>query len=197
MRLNLGCSDAHLDGWVNVDRCPPADQIADLEGPWPWPDSSVEEIRAIDVFEHIGDCDHMSIEWMCKRCAPWRCGVYVGKAFELPDPLPLPLRSFYGRIHVMNEAWRVLVAGGRLTMECPNASKGAGQWQDPTHVSPWCPNSLGYYEDGHINLGRLGAPSYGIVARFKVLSVTERCYQYIPQDREPVYKFSAVLEAVK
>jgi SAM-dependent methyltransferase len=54
MRLNLGCNDDHRAGYVNVDQCPPANQIADLRlAPWPWQDSSVEEILAHDIFEHL------------------------------------------------------------------------------------------------------------------------------------------------
>lgn len=53
MRLNLGCSDDHKSGWVNVDRVEPADVVVDLRTPWPWEDSSVEAIYAHDVFEHL------------------------------------------------------------------------------------------------------------------------------------------------
>lgn len=53
MKLNLGCSDDLKPGYVNVDVAPPADQVADLRFCWPWEDSSVEEIFAHDVFEHI------------------------------------------------------------------------------------------------------------------------------------------------
>ena len=84
----------------------------------------------------------------------------------------------------------------RETPECQAWSKGAGQWQDPTHISAWCPNSLGYYEDGHACRERFGA-ACGIVARFKVISCVERDYQYPHQDRERVWKFAAILEAVK
>jgi SAM-dependent methyltransferase len=55
MKLNLGCADRHLDGYVNVDICEPAEQIADLEGPWPWGESSVDEVVAEDIFEHLED----------------------------------------------------------------------------------------------------------------------------------------------
>ena len=58
MKLNLCCSDGHLptvQGWVNVDRVPPADEIVDLDGPWPWPESSADEIRAYDAIEHLCD----------------------------------------------------------------------------------------------------------------------------------------------
>jgi predicted SAM-dependent methyltransferase len=53
VKLNLGCNDDHKAGYVNVDCAPPADQIADLAKAWPWEDSSVEEIVASDVFEHL------------------------------------------------------------------------------------------------------------------------------------------------
>lgn len=56
MRLNLGCCDRHLEGYLNVDIVPPADQIANLaEYPWPWADSTVDEVYAHDVFEHLPD----------------------------------------------------------------------------------------------------------------------------------------------
>jgi predicted SAM-dependent methyltransferase len=53
VRLNLGCSDAHVKGWVNVDLCPPADVIADLSKYWLWDNSTVEAITAWDIFEHL------------------------------------------------------------------------------------------------------------------------------------------------
>jgi len=53
MKLNLGCSDEHLDGFVNVDVCEPADVIADLTVTWPWDDGTVSHIRAWDIIEHL------------------------------------------------------------------------------------------------------------------------------------------------
>ena len=53
LKLNLGCSDAHVNGFTNVDLCAPADVIADLSMLWPWNNSSVEEIKAWDIFEHL------------------------------------------------------------------------------------------------------------------------------------------------
>lgn len=58
VRLNLGCCDRHMAGYVNVDIHPPADEIVDLSQPWPWPDNSVAEIVAHDVFEHLPDKRH-------------------------------------------------------------------------------------------------------------------------------------------
>lgn len=58
LRLNLGCSDAHIAGFTNVDRAAPADQITDLRLTWPWEDSSVDYIRAWDIIEHLPDKIH-------------------------------------------------------------------------------------------------------------------------------------------
>jgi len=53
MKLNLGCSDRLFPGYVNVDLQQPADVVADLNERWPWADSTVDEIRAWDVIEHL------------------------------------------------------------------------------------------------------------------------------------------------
>lgn len=55
MRLNLGCGSNKFEGYVNVDRAHEPDVKCDLESfPWPWPDSSVEEIKAHHILEHLG-----------------------------------------------------------------------------------------------------------------------------------------------
>ena len=64
LRLNLGCCDKHLAGFVNVDRVPPADVIVDLCDEWPWPANSVEEIVAHDILEHLPSKIHtMNAAW--------------------------------------------------------------------------------------------------------------------------------------
>jgi len=56
LRLNLGSCDRTFPGFVSVDLCPPADIIMDLGvDPWMFEDSSVEEVRAYDVLEHLAD----------------------------------------------------------------------------------------------------------------------------------------------
>lgn len=55
LKLNLGCGTNKKPGYVNVDRAHGPDVAHDLESfPWPWPDSSVEEIAAEHILEHLG-----------------------------------------------------------------------------------------------------------------------------------------------
>lgn len=152
MRLNLGACDRAFDGFQSVDLVGPADIIADLSKPWPWPDSSVDEVRAHDIIEH------------------------------LPN-----------RILTMNELHRVLKPGARATIEVPDASKGPGFFQDPTHVSPWVMNSFQYFQEGSLAVRRF-ADSYGITARFRIIELGER---QVPDVIEPVWKITAILQAVK
>jgi hypothetical protein len=72
MKLNLGCSDRMRPDCLNVDifippgaisfldpayggtpGCAGLFQQADLSGPWPWPNDTIEEIRADDIIEHL------------------------------------------------------------------------------------------------------------------------------------------------
>lgn len=152
MKLNLGCADILLPSFCNVDIGPPADTIADLALPWPWPTSSVTQVIAHDIIEHIAD-----------------------------------------RIHFMNELHRVMVVGAKVEIITPNASRGAGYAQDPTHKSMWCMNSFQYYQEGSFAVNRLSG-LYGITARFKILEIGETAYQ---DAYEEVWKIGVVLEAVK
>jgi SAM-dependent methyltransferase len=78
MRLNLGCCDRHIPGYINVDIAPPADVLCDLRQPWPWRDSSIDGIRADDILEHLPDKIHaMNEAWRVLR---------PGGAFEITVP---------------------------------------------------------------------------------------------------------------
>jgi SAM-dependent methyltransferase len=64
MKLNLGCSDYLLAEYVNVDIAVPTGnrvaeaeefQEVDLRLRWPWATSSIDEIQAVDIIEHLPD----------------------------------------------------------------------------------------------------------------------------------------------
>ena len=110
------------------------------------------------------------------------------------------------RIGFINECWRVLQKGGQLHITTPNAAKGGGFFQDPTHVTPWTINSLKYFcvrVDGSDSLERARFHRhYGITARFKPIYIRETSYQDTPLGPDcampdPVYKLDVMLEALK
>ena len=189
VKLNLGCADRHIEGYTSVDlyfapeSAPEDSETADLAGPWPWKDSSVEEVLAFDVIEHIGDCDHVAQN--CRRCDP-RDILHAEGTTRHP----------LGRIHFLNELHRVLKPGARATIETPDASRGVGFWQDPTHVSPFCMSKFKYFEHGAFAHTRL-SKAYGITAAFKVIEMTALGPMPGEGYGEQVWKIRAVLEAVK
>jgi len=70
--------DRNFEGYLSVDIAPPADIISDLREVWPWRSSSIDEILAYDIFEHLPDKIHTMNEL-------WRVLVPGGKAcVEVP-----------------------------------------------------------------------------------------------------------------
>lgn len=56
--VNVGCGPATIPGAVNVDRvaAPGVDVVWDLDvTPWPFDDAAFDELRAVQVFEHVGN----------------------------------------------------------------------------------------------------------------------------------------------
>lgn len=121
MKINLGSCDNLLDPpWLNIDRhdfARPGYEFRqmDLNRSWEFADSSVDELRAHDIFEHLWPTD--------------------GHGNRL---------NIAPKIWVMNEAHRVLKPGGVLSLIVPTTD-GRGAFQDPTHVTWWTPNDMFYF----------------------------------------------------
>lgn len=63
MRVNLGCGERKLDGYVNVDVCGNPDVRVDLSTfPWPFEDSSVDEVFSEHFLEHVNDFEKTILE---------------------------------------------------------------------------------------------------------------------------------------
>lgn len=65
MKLNVGCGDRHLEGYINIDlRDDVADVVADIRS-LPYDDGVAEEIRAEDILEHFPADQTMTLlaEW--------------------------------------------------------------------------------------------------------------------------------------
>lgn len=168
-RLNLGCSDDHREGYLNVDQAPPAEVIADLRRPWPWQDSTIEEIYAHDVFEHLDN-----IRWPGNKGKIWA----MNEAWRVLRPggildLAVPCVSL------------------------ANGGFNAAAFADPTHVSFWTADDRYYFCEEWNNpqgeRGRLGG-AYGIKAVFREIKWQVRDYGSEGGRRSKIF---ARLEAVK
>jgi len=70
MRLNLGCGNDVREGYVNVDfrQTHPSVVIVDLSVlPWPFEDSSADEILMLDFLEHFPYAQTSRILMECRR----------------------------------------------------------------------------------------------------------------------------------
>lgn len=142
-KLNLGSSDDHKKGFTNVDRFPPSDQIVDLRHPWPWEDSTVDEIYAKDIFEHLSSEDF-----------PGNAGkIWVMNESHRVLKPGKPLELWVPCVHLKD---------GRVNI---------GAFADPTHVSFWTYDDRYYFGEQWNNprdeRGRFGE-AYGITARFEI-----------------------------
>lgn len=72
LRLNIGCGQVKLPGWVNIDIDPSADLVLDVRKGLPFDASSVDFIYNEHLFEHLTyeDGGHLLAE--CHRCLKTR-----------------------------------------------------------------------------------------------------------------------------
>ena len=116
LKLNLGSGQNPAPGYVNVDKYGTPDVHCDLEKfPWPWADSSVDEVLLSHVLEHLGQSPDVFIGVMkelyrvCRDDARVHIRVpHPRHDFFLTDPthvrpiLPATFALFSRRL---NEEW--------------------------------------------------------------------------------------------
>lgn len=187
MNLNLGCADRLLPGtdWINVDVSVPAG-VSLAGNSTDFPDAKRWVLK-----DDEQDANPYIMQFWDLNELPWPWPTSSVSLIQAHDVL----EHLSGRINSMNELHRVLGPGGRVEIVVPNAYHGAGFYQDPTHVSPWCRNSFQYFIAGSFAQQRL-AKQYGITAAFKVVGEIQDI-EYAPDPYEPVWKIHATLEAVK
>lgn len=69
---------------------------------------------------------------------------------------------------LISEIWRVLKDNGVFNFQVPDASKGQGAFQDPTHKSYWVENSFKYYENDYYR------DLYGFKPKFRIEKLDQR-----------------------
>ena len=87
MKLNLGCGRRKVEGFVNVDAAPECapDLVFNVETfPWPWADSSIEEVRFIHSLEHMGGDPQVFLRLMQELYRVCRPGAQVHIAAPHP-----------------------------------------------------------------------------------------------------------------
>ena len=130
MRLNVGAGRVALprsEGWVNADIMPYAStdeaeyqQVDVFAVPWPWATSSVKQIMASHIIEHIPHETRLAESGYIIN-APVCDHVWLRRVMKMD-----------GFFAFFAEAWRVLEPGGTIECIAPyGMSRGA--LQDPTH----------------------------------------------------------------
>lgn len=200
MKLNLGASDDHREGFLSVDIAPPADVVCDLRSEWPWPTDSVDEIYAKDLAEHLGSGYRLKKTFTARK----KFRVREGSLSEEMEACleDVELVPYNGMVFFMNQCHRVLKPGGRLELIVP-CYPGIAVWADPTHAAVWTSDTRFYFDERWNNpqgeRGRLG-PAYGITALFRTVGgrsgVDWTPISYAP-DAPERRKLFLVLEAVK
>ena len=153
-KLNLGCGHKKIDGFIGVDKYPPADICFDLEefgdfpdhegtqyrfNPWPFENNSVDEILMSHSLEHMG----------------------------------ATTESFF---HIIKELYRVCKHDAKIVIDVPHP-RSDGFLGDPTHVRPITPAVLSLFDKARCDdWTKLGWPNtqlaYHLDVDFRIADTT-------------------------
>ena len=116
----------------------------------------------VDIIENKG----VDIVHDCEKGLPFEDNTFIEiRAWDFLEHI-----SRKNVIHLMNEIWRVLKPGGKFVFKTPDAERGQGAFQDPTHKSFWVINSFKYYENTYYK------DLYGIKASFRIDEIRSTKY---------------------
>ena len=122
IKLDLGSGEYLRDGFESVDLFMP-DAIHKVNlfmFPWPWEDSSIDELHCSHFIEHI------PMTWVTSRTSN------LGDKYDEHSHIPLNSESRDLFCMFFNEAYRILKPGGLFTVVWP-ALQSTRAFQDPTH----------------------------------------------------------------
>lgn len=128
MKLNLGSGNDPLEGFVNVDMLERDDVDVKhnlMDFPYPWDNDSADEIRAIDVIEHL---DNYIYDIEPDEDGEW----------HLTNGRPT-IMAF------IEECYRILKPGGTLYIQTPSWDSELFKI-DPTHVRGFHPRTFDFFD---------------------------------------------------
>lgn len=117
IRLNLGCGNKRIDGFLGVDRypCAGADIVADVAALLPFADSSVDSVWADNVIEHISDIPALmsEVHRVCRHGADVTLITpHYTSISSWNDPTHVHHLSYFSMDHFSREAVAHYTGGG-------------------------------------------------------------------------------------
>lgn len=117
MKLNLGCGNKRIEGFVGVDRfpCRAADLLCDMSHRLPFRDDSVTEIYMDNVIEHVLDIPGLMREIIRVAAPGARCTIVTPHFSSLAswrDPTHVHHLSYFSLEHFQKESSAHYVGGG-------------------------------------------------------------------------------------
>lgn len=161
-RIDLACGNNKIEGFkgIDVEKGTAADYIVDLQQfPWPIESESAEEVHCSHYIEHI---KHDNVALDLKSVLDKSNSFEEFKANINSTDFLKPRDGF---IKFMNELYRILKPGGKVTLIAPYYSSMRA-FGDPTHQRYMCDFSFYYYNKQYRD--SMGLTQYGIDCDFDV-----------------------------
>lgn len=153
LKVEVGSGYNPTPGFVHVDINPNAPQVDHVcnADDLPFADNTVDEIRAVDVWEHFSyrDSQRVLTEWARVLRPGGRMFVQVPDAHRmmhgfLVDPERWVTPEFAGQPPIVSIAWRIL--GGHDDGEYADAGSG-DDWRWNAHYALFSPESVEWFMD--------------------------------------------------